>query len=119
MSTLIKVRCTKQAFNCTLVSLIPKRNYARQIKDFMPISVYITYYKIISRLLTARLGHVIGSIVSNNQAAFIHEQQVYNYKEGNLPFRYLGVPITCKKLPIHHYMPLGGENPFQNSTLDC
>ncbi|XP_058775436.1 uncharacterized protein LOC131649698 [Vicia villosa] len=28
------------------------------------------------------------------------------FKEESLPFKYLGVPITCKKLSIHHYMGL-------------
>ncbi|CAK8544799.1 unnamed protein product [Lathyrus sativus] len=26
--------------------------------------------------------------------------------EGDLPFRYLGVPLTCKRLSMHHYMSL-------------
>lgn len=28
------------------------------------------------------------------------------FAEGPLPFRYLRVPFICKKLSIHHYMPL-------------
>ncbi|XP_058727178.1 uncharacterized protein LOC131598614 [Vicia villosa] len=28
------------------------------------------------------------------------------FKEGGLPFKYLGVPISCKKLASHHYMDL-------------
>ncbi|CAK8544356.1 unnamed protein product [Lathyrus sativus] len=29
-----------------------------------------------------------------------------SYKEGDLPFRYLGVPLTCKRLSTPHYMSL-------------
>jgi hypothetical protein len=29
-----------------------------------------------------------------------------SFADGTLPFRYLGVPLTSKKLSIHHYMPL-------------
>ncbi|CAJ2661953.1 unnamed protein product [Trifolium pratense] len=31
---------------------------------------------------------------------------VTSFTEGSLPFRYLGIPLTSKKLSIHHYMPL-------------
>ncbi|PNX56602.1 ribonuclease H, partial [Trifolium pratense] len=33
-------------------------------------------------------------------------KNVTSFAEGSLPFRYLGVPLTSKKLSIHHYMPL-------------
>ncbi|CAK8574630.1 unnamed protein product [Lathyrus sativus] len=29
-----------------------------------------------------------------------------SFTEGELPFRYLGVPLTCKRLSTHHYMSL-------------
>jgi hypothetical protein len=32
--------------------------------------------------------------------------QATSFAAGSLPFRYLGVPLTSKKLSIHHYMPL-------------
>jgi hypothetical protein len=32
--------------------------------------------------------------------------KVTSIAEGSLPFRYLGKPLTSKKLSIHHYMPL-------------
>ncbi|XP_058764404.1 uncharacterized protein LOC131637850 [Vicia villosa] len=32
--------------------------------------------------------------------------QVNGFKEGKLPFRYLGVPLTCKKLSVAYYLPL-------------
>lgn len=32
--------------------------------------------------------------------------QLTSFKEGSLPFLYLGVPMTSKKLTIHHYMHL-------------
>ncbi|XP_058732787.1 uncharacterized protein LOC131604359 [Vicia villosa] len=33
-------------------------------------------------------------------------QAVTKFEEWQLPMRYLGIPITSKKLNIHHYMPL-------------
>ncbi|CAK8564552.1 unnamed protein product [Lathyrus sativus] len=33
-------------------------------------------------------------------------QEITNFDEGKLPFRYLGIPLTSKKLNINLYMPL-------------
>ncbi|CAK8544454.1 unnamed protein product [Lathyrus sativus] len=36
-------------------------------------------------------------------------QEVKNlsgFEEGLLPLKYLGVPLTCKKLSLNHYLPL-------------
>jgi hypothetical protein len=33
-------------------------------------------------------------------------KKITSFAEGSLPFRYLGIPLTSKKLSIHHYMPL-------------
>lgn len=52
---------------------------AKYVKDFRPISVCTTIYKIIYRILTSRLGQVIGSIVSLNQVAFFPGQQIQSH----------------------------------------
>jgi hypothetical protein len=36
----------------------------------------------------------------------VNIRQTTSFADGSLPFRYLGVPLTSKKLSIHHYMPL-------------
>ncbi|GAU28950.1 hypothetical protein TSUD_59630 [Trifolium subterraneum] len=33
-------------------------------------------------------------------------KRITRFEEGKLPFRYLGIPMTSKKLAIHHYMGL-------------
>lgn len=68
-----------KAFNYTIVSFIPKSNSANSIKEYKPISVCPTFYKIIAIIMTKRLGHVICSIISPNQAAFITGQQIHNH----------------------------------------
>lgn len=33
-------------------------------------------------------------------------QAATGFEIGSLPVRYLGIPLSCKKLNIHHYLPL-------------
>ncbi|CAK8579612.1 unnamed protein product [Lathyrus sativus] len=66
-------------FNNVVVSLIPKRNKACEIKDSRPIAVCTTFYKIISKILIDRLGSVLPSMVSHNQAAFVKGQNIHNH----------------------------------------
>ncbi|CAK8530761.1 unnamed protein product [Lathyrus sativus] len=68
-----------KAFNSVVVSLIPKGQNSCEIKDYRPIVVCTTFYKIISKILTDRLGSVIPSVVNHNQAAFIPGQNIHNH----------------------------------------
>lgn len=58
-------------FISTLVTLIPKVVHANTIKDYRSISCRKTLYKIISKIMTTRLGKVLGIIINNSQAAFV------------------------------------------------
>ncbi|CAK8543473.1 unnamed protein product [Lathyrus sativus] len=68
-----------KAFNSVVVSLIPKGHNACEIKDYRPIVVCTTFYKIISKILTDRLGSVLPSVVSHNQEAFVPGQNIHNH----------------------------------------
>lgn len=35
-----------------------------------------------------------------------HILEMTGFKEGSLPFRYLGVPLSCKKISVNYYLPL-------------
>lgn len=59
------------AINCTLVALIHKTPNATSLKDMRPISCCTTTYKIISKIITTRLGEVIHIVVDDSQSAFI------------------------------------------------
>lgn len=53
-----------RAFYNNVVTLVPKHAEAKTIKDYRPIGGCITFDNIISKVLTARLERVIGSIIS-------------------------------------------------------
>ncbi|XP_058766071.1 uncharacterized protein LOC131639605 [Vicia villosa] len=63
----------------TSVTLIPKTSEAKHSRDYRPIAGCSTVYKIISKIMTKRLGTVLPSIVSLNQSAFIPGQVIHNH----------------------------------------
>lgn len=65
-----------KSFNATFISLIPKKREAEKIKDFRPISLLGSVYKIIAKLLVERLKMVIGNLIFDNQIAFIRERHI-------------------------------------------
>ncbi|CAN0857148.1 Putative ribonuclease H protein At1g65750 [Linum grandiflorum] len=62
--------------NCTFVCLIPKKETVEDVKDFRPISLTSSVYKIISKVLMERLRSVMPRLVSQNQCAFVHGRQI-------------------------------------------
>lgn len=66
-------------FNKTVVTLIPKNDDAKCVKDYRPIAGCTTFYKIISKILTARLGGVLQDVISRNQSAFVLGQNIHNH----------------------------------------
>lgn len=60
-----------KATNSTILTLLPKFPGASIIKDYRPISCCNTLYKVISKLLVARLKPLLPSIILPNQTAFI------------------------------------------------
>lgn len=60
--------------NFTLLTLIPKVEETRDMKNFRPISLTNCSFKIFSKVLTNRLGLVSQRIVANEQTAFINRK---------------------------------------------
>lgn len=65
-----------KSLNATFIALIPKKREAIEIKDFKPISLLGSVYKIIAKVLAERLKLVIGNLISDNQNAFIRGRQI-------------------------------------------
>uniref|UniRef100_A0A2N9GXN7 Reverse transcriptase domain-containing protein n=1 Tax=Fagus sylvatica TaxID=28930 RepID=A0A2N9GXN7_FAGSY len=66
----------ERSLNSTFVVLIPKKMGASDVKDFRPISLTGSIYKIISKVLANRLREVLGSLLSLSQNAFIQGRQI-------------------------------------------
>nr|GFA51511.1 RNA-directed DNA polymerase, eukaryota [Tanacetum cinerariifolium] len=63
-------------YNSCFIALISKVPDANLVKDFRPISLIGSMYKIIAKILTNRLVGVLGDIVNEVQPAFITERQI-------------------------------------------
>ncbi|XP_019054287.1 PREDICTED: uncharacterized protein LOC109115081 [Nelumbo nucifera] len=66
----------QRSLNTTLITLIPKIEGAVNIKDFRPISLLNSFYKVLAKVLAERLKGVIGSMVSDKQFAFVPGRQM-------------------------------------------
>jgi hypothetical protein len=63
------------SLNATFVALIPKKQNATNIRDYRPISLVGSIYKILSKVLANRLKLVLDGLVSESQNAFVGGRQ--------------------------------------------
>ena len=64
------------SLNASFLSLIPKKTNAVNIKDFQPISLVGSVYKLLSKLLANRLRVVLDSLISESQNSFVGGRQI-------------------------------------------
>ncbi|GJW49663.1 RNA-directed DNA polymerase, eukaryota [Tanacetum coccineum] len=62
--------------NSSFIALIPKLQDAKLVKDFRPISLIGSLYKIIAKVLSNRLVGVLGGLVNEVQSAFVSDRQI-------------------------------------------
>nr|GFA99330.1 RNA-directed DNA polymerase, eukaryota, reverse transcriptase zinc-binding domain protein [Tanacetum cinerariifolium] len=62
--------------NSSFITLIPKIPNANMVKDFRPISLIGSVYKIVAKVLANRLVMVLGNLVSDTQSAFVKDRQI-------------------------------------------
>ena len=62
--------------NKTFLALIPKCSKLESMKDFRPISLVGSMYKIIAKVLYNRLKGVMDSIIGETQMAFVQNHQI-------------------------------------------
>lgn len=64
--------CTfEKSFNATFIALIPKKTDVSNIKDFQPISLVGSVYKLLSEVLVNKFRLVLGKLLSPKQNIFV------------------------------------------------
>lgn len=62
--------------NSTFIRLIPKKNHVETVKDYRPISLLTSAYKVIAKVLSSRLQPLMAQLVDPSQSGFISERQI-------------------------------------------
>ncbi|GJW98630.1 RNA-directed DNA polymerase, eukaryota [Tanacetum coccineum] len=62
--------------NSSFITLIPKKQDAKVVKDFCPITRIGCIYKIIAKIMANRLSLVISDLISDVQFAFVANRQI-------------------------------------------
>ena len=68
----------EKSLNATFIALIPKKNGASNIRDFRPISLVGSLYKILAKVLANRLKMVLDQLISESQNSFVGGRQILN-----------------------------------------
>ncbi|KAL0865946.1 hypothetical protein Bca101_045064 [Brassica carinata] len=63
-----------KGINSTILALIPKKDTAKEMKDYRPISCCNVLYKVISKILANRLKVIMPKFISANQSAFVKDR---------------------------------------------
>ena len=66
----------EKSFNATFIALIPKKNDASNIRDFRPISLVGSVYKILAKVLANRLKEVLDQLIVESQNSFVGGRQI-------------------------------------------
>ncbi|XP_052206780.1 uncharacterized protein LOC127811107 [Diospyros lotus] len=98
--------------NHASIALIPKSSHASEVQDFRPISCYNVTYKVISKILVARLAHVLPCLVNQAQSAFV--------KGLRFPSNFIGWIMECISSPSFSLLVNGGSLKFvtENSEFN-
>ena len=64
------------SLNASFLSLIPKKNNALNIRDYLPISLVGSVYKLLSKVLANRLRTVLDKLISESQNSFVGGRQI-------------------------------------------
>ena len=62
--------------NSTFIALIPKCGNPESVRDFRPISLVSSLYKVLSKILANRLKRVMDSIIGETHMAFFNNRQI-------------------------------------------
>nr|CAN60781.1 hypothetical protein VITISV_022451 [Vitis vinifera] len=66
----------QRSLNSTFLLLIPKKEGAEDLRDFRPISLVGSVYKLLAKVLANRLKSVMGEVIFDSQQAFVQRRQI-------------------------------------------
>ena len=66
----------ERSMNASFLTLIPKMCNVINIKDFRPISLLGSVYKLLSKVLANRLRMVLDNLISETQNSFVGGRQI-------------------------------------------
>ena len=73
----VYVQCQfERSLNASFITLIPKKVNASNIRDFRPISLIGSMYKLLAKVLANRFKVVLGGLISESQNAFVGGRQM-------------------------------------------
>ena len=64
------------SLNASFLSLIPKKNNALNIRDFWPIRLVGSVYKLLSKVLANKLRRVLDKLILESQNSFVGGRQI-------------------------------------------
>ncbi|RVW76194.1 Transposon TX1 uncharacterized 149 kDa protein [Vitis vinifera] len=65
-----------KSLNATFLVLVPKKGDAEDLKDFRPISLVSSLYKLLAKVLANKIKKVMGKVISESQNAFVESRQI-------------------------------------------
>ncbi|GKV04879.1 hypothetical protein SLEP1_g16976 [Rubroshorea leprosula] len=65
-----------RGINASYITLVPKKKNPTTLKEYRPVSMVGSLYKILAKVLANRLRKVIGKVISMTQSAFLEGRQL-------------------------------------------
>jgi hypothetical protein len=100
--------------NSANIMLLPKKEGAKEIVDYQPINLIHAIAKIITKMISIRLGPYMDSLVSNAQRAFIKKRSIH---DNFLYVKNLATRLHKSKTPTLLFK-LGIRKAFDNVRWD-
>ena len=67
-----------KSLNATFLVLVPKKGGAENLKDFRPISLMESLYKLLAKVLANKIKKVMEKVILKSQNAFVEGRQILN-----------------------------------------
>ena len=65
-----------KSLDATFLVLVPKKGGAKDLKDFRPISLVGSLYKLLVKVLANKIKKIMGKVISESQNAFVEGRHI-------------------------------------------